>query len=219
MHKPFENRREAGQVLADQLREYADKPDVIVLALPRGGVPIAYEVAQALHAPLDIWVVRKLGVPGHEELAMGATASGGVRVLNHDIVREFDISREVIDAVTREEQREIERRELAYRANLPKPFIEGKIVLLVDDGLATGATMRAALESLRQRNPAKVVVAVPAADPEVCAEFRAEADAVICAITPQPFRAVGYWYRDFSQTSDEEVRDLLQLHRRTHEVE
>lgn len=198
-------------MLATQLQAYTDRPDVIVLALPRGGVPIAYEVARALHAPMDIWVVRKLGVPGHEELAMGAAATGGVRFLNEDIVREFHISPETIEAVTRREQREIARRVQAYRDDLPLPTIAKKTVLLVDDGLATGATMHAAVMALRQKHPAHVVVAVPTAAPEVCEAFRDEADEVVCAITPEPFGAVGYWYEDFAQTSDEEVQQLLQL--------
>lgn len=198
-------------MLATQLQAYADRADVIVLALPRGGVPIAYEVARALHAPMDIWVVRKLGVPGHEELAMGAAATGGVRFLNEDIVREFHVSPEMIEAVTRREQREIARRVQAYRDDLPLPTIAGKTVLLVDDGLATGATMHAAVMALRQKHPAHVVVAVPTAAPEVCEAFRGEADEVVCAITPEPFGAVGCWYEDFAQTSDEEVQQLLQL--------
>jgi predicted phosphoribosyltransferase len=180
-----------------------------VLALPRGGVPVAYEVARALHAPLDVFLVRKLGLPGHEELAMGAVASGGVRVLNRDVVERLQIPDELIDAVTRRELQELERRERAYRGDRPFPDVHGKTVILVDDGLATGSTMRAAAEALRQQRPARLVVAVPAGSPETCDEFRAEVDEVVCAITPQPFYAVGLWYDDFSQTTDDEVRELL----------
>jgi predicted phosphoribosyltransferase len=206
----FRDRTEAGRQLAAKLTAYADRPDVLVLALPRGGVPVAFEVARALHAPLDVFLVRKLGVPGHEELAMGAIASGGVRVLNEDAVRGLGIPDDVLDAVSEGELRELERRERAYRGGRPAPPVRGRTVILVDDGLATGSTMRAAVAALRRQGPARVVVAVPVGSPETCAEFQAEADEAVCARTPEPFYAVGLWYEDFSQTSDEEVRDLLE---------
>ena len=205
----FHDRREAGRLLADKLTAYANRPEVLVLALPRGGVPVAYEVAHALRAPLDVFIVRKLGVPGSEELAMGAVATGGVRVLNDQIVRRLGIPDDVIDAVTTWERQELARRERLYGGDRPLPDVRGRTVILVDDGLATGATMHAAIAALRQQQPDRVVVAVPTASREVCDEFRAEADDVICAITPEPFQAVGLWYEDFSQTSDDEVRELL----------
>jgi putative phosphoribosyl transferase len=205
----FRNRREAGRRLARVLGEYANRPDVLVLALPRGGVPVGYEVAQALHAPLDVFVVRKLGVPGHEELAMGAIASGGVRVLNDEVVRMLDMPEAAIDAVARDEQLELERRESLYRDGRPPVDVRGRTVLLVDDGLATGSTMRAAVKALRAQQPARIVVAVPTAAAQTCDELRREADEVVCPSTPEPFRAVGLWYEDFSQTSDDEVHDLL----------
>jgi putative phosphoribosyl transferase len=205
----FKDRSEAGRLLAQKLAAYANRPDVIVLALPRGGVPVGYEVARALNVPLDIFIVRKLGVPGHEELAMGAVATGGERVLNEQVVRGLGIPDYVIDAVAAWEQQELERRERTYRGNRPPPDVSGKTVILVDDGLATGATMHAAIKALKQRSPARIVVAVPTAAPETCEEMKSQADEVICATTPQPFYAVGLWYEDFSQTTDEEVRDLL----------
>jgi putative phosphoribosyl transferase len=205
----FRDRTEAGQVLADQLVRYAHRPDVVVLALPRGGVPVGYEVAQALHAPLDVFLVRKLGLPGQEELAMGAIASGGIRVLNEEVVRKLNVPEEIIDAVAAEEQQELSRREHDYRAGRPPPDVRGRTVILVDDGLATGSTMRAAVAALRQQGPARIVVAVPVGAPETCTQLRREADEVVCAETPEPFYAVGAWYEDFSQTTDEEVRDLL----------
>ena len=205
----FRDRRHAGRVLAQILAGYANRSDVIVLALPRGGVPVAYEVAKALHAPLDVFVVRKLGVPGHEEYAMGAIASGGVRVLNDEVVQRLGISDAAVDAVTRFEQGELERRERLYRAGRPLPDLRGRTVIVVDDGLATGSTMLAAVRALRAQQPARIVVAVPTAAAETCAQLRSEADEVVCATTPEPFRAVGTWYDDFSQTSDEEVRELL----------
>jgi len=205
----FQDRREAGRVLATRLMQYANRPDVVVLALPRGGVPVGYEVARALHAPLDVFVVRKLGLPGQEELAMGAIASGGVRVLNEDLVRALGIPPQVIERVTAEEERELERRERDYRDGRPPIDVRGKTVILVDDGLATGSSMRVAAEALRKKGPARIVVAVPVAASATCEEFASEVDQVICAATPQPFWAVGQWYRDFSQTTDEEVRDLL----------
>src|SRR6195256_2341357 len=205
----FRDRREAGRLLATKLAAYANRPDVLVLALPRGGVPVAYEVARAVGAPLDVFVVRKLGVPGYEELAMGAVATGGVRVLNDQLIQRLGIPDHVINAVTARERQELARRERLYRDGRPPPDISGRTVILVDDGLATGATMQAAIEALRQQNPARIVVAVPTASPDTCEEMKAKADDVICAITPQPFQAVGRWYRDFSQTTDEEVEALL----------
>src|SRR6266850_1630630 len=207
--KRFRDRREAGRLLAAKLAAYANRPDVIVLALPRGGVPVAYEVARALGAPLDVFVVRKLGVPGYEELAMGAVATGGARVLNEQIVRDLRIPDYVIDRVEAEQRDELARRERAYRGGRPPLDVHGRTVILVDDGLATGATMRAAVKALRQREPARIIVAVPTASPETCEELKAEVDEVDCAITPEPFHAVGYWYEDFTQTTDQEVRELL----------
>jgi predicted phosphoribosyltransferase len=207
--RPFRDRREAGQALATELAAYAHRPDVLVLALPRGGVPVAYEVARALGVPLDVFLVRKLGVPGHEELAMGAVATGGVRVLNDDIVTGLRIPPHVIDAVAAGEQQELMRRQRLYRGDRPPPDVRGRTVILVDDGLATGATMQAAVQALRQQQPARIVVAVPIAAAETCDALREEVDDVICAVTPEPFYAVGLWYGDFAQTTDEEVRDLL----------
>ena len=203
------DRTEAGRRLATELARYADRADVIVLALPRGGVPVAYEVARALRAPLDVFVVRKLGVPGHEELAMGAVASGGVRVLNDQVVRALRIRQDVIEDVTASELRELERREQLYRGERAAPDVRERVVILVDDGLATGATMQAAIAALRQRGPARIVVAVPTAAPETCNQLRDEVDDLICAMTPEPFHAVGLWYEDFSPTTDEEVQELL----------
>jgi predicted phosphoribosyltransferase len=205
----FANRRHAGRVLATRLRAYAGRDDVLVLALPRGGVPVAYEVAQALGAALDVFVVRKLGVPRQPELAMGAIASGGIRVLNEDVVHWYRIPPDVIDAVARTEERELTRRELAYRGGRPAVPIAGKVVVLIDDGLATGSTMRAAIEAVRRLTPARVIVAVPVGAPETCGELRDVADEVVCARTPAPFSAVGVWYEDFSQTTDDEVTRLL----------
>src|SRR5229473_3497134 len=183
----FVNRRHAGSVLAGLLKHYADRPNVLVLALPRGGVPVAFEVAQALNAPLDVFVVRKLGVPGQEELAMGAIATGGVRVVNRDVVDALHIPPDVVDRAAAEEARELERRERSYRGERPEPQVEGQTVILVDDGLATGSTMRAAVAALRQQGPARIVIAVPVGAPETCAEFQAEADETVCARTPDPF--------------------------------
>jgi putative phosphoribosyl transferase len=205
----FHDRFDAGRQLAAKLSKYADRPDVLVLALPRGGVPVGYEVAQALHAPLDVYVVRKLGLPGQEELAMGAIASGGVRVLNPEVVDGLGVPDDVIDAVTEAERQELERREQEYRGQKPPADPRGRIVILVDDGLATGSTMRAAVLALRQQQPARTVVAVPVAAPQVCDEFRAEVDEIVCAITPEQLYAIGLWYQNFSQTTDDEVRDLL----------
>ncbi len=205
----FQDRADAGRKLAGRLSRYAGRDDVIVLGLPRGGVPVAYEVARVLGAPLDVCVVRKLGVPGHEELAMGAISFGGVRVLNPTAVETLGIGEELLDAVTRRELRELERRQLAYRGGRPPPDITGRTVLLVDDGLATGSTMQAAVSAVRGLRPASVVVAVPVAAPDICRGFRALADDVVCVDTPRPFFGVGLWYRDFSQTSDDEVKALL----------
>jgi len=209
MNKPFRDRREAGRLLAEKLVAYADRPDVIVLALPRGGVPIAYEVACALNAPLDVFLVRKLGVPGHEEFAMGAIATGGVRVINDEAVRALRIPDHLIEAVAAKEEQELARREHLYRGDRQPPDIRGKTVILVDDGLATGFTMLAAIKALRKQQAGRIVVAVPIAPPETCDQMREQADDVICAVTPEPFYAVGLWYEDFSQTTDDEVRDLL----------
>ena len=206
----YEDRKQAGRELAARLAAYANRPDLLVLALPRGGVPVAYEVAEALGAPLDVFLVRKLGVPGYEELGMGAIASGGVRVLNEHIVRSVGASGEAIEAVTARERRELERREAAYRDDRPPVDVEGRAVILVDDGLATGSTMRAAVAALRARRPARLVVAVPVGSADTCRDLGAEADDVVCAKTPEPFFAVGAWYGDFSQTTDEEVRELLE---------
>lgn len=205
----FHDRADAGRRLAGKLQRYAGRQDVMVLALPRGGVPVAFEVAQVLGAPLDVFLVRKLGVPGQEELAMGAIASGGIRVLNEQVVRALDIPHEVIEEAAAREERELERREQAYRDGRPAPVVRGRIVILVDDGLATGSTMRAAVAALRRLDPGGVVVAVPVGAADTCAAFREEADEVVCACEPDPFHAVGAWYDDFTQTTDDEVRDLL----------
>lgn len=205
----FRNRFDAGRQLAEKLAHYADRDDVLVLALPRGGVPVGYEVAEALAAPLDVFLVRKLGVPGQEELAMGAIASGGVRVLNEPVVRMLGLSEEEIARVEVGERWELDRREREYRAGRPPLDLRGKIVILVDDGLATGSSMRAAITALRRLGPARIIVAVPVGARETCAEFEREADEAICASEPEPFHAVGIWYDDFAQTSDEEVRELL----------
>ena len=206
----FRDRRDAGQKLAQELLHYANRSDVIVLALPRGGVPVAYEVALALNVPLDIFIVRKLGLPGHEELAIGAIASGGVRVLNHDIVRMLHIPDEMIEQVAQRELKELQRREQQYRGDRPAPEVRDRIVILIDDGLATGASMRAAVAGLRAQNPKRIVVAVPVAAPETCEAFEVEVDEIVCASTPEPFFGVGRWYEDFSQTTDEGVRLFLQ---------
>jgi predicted phosphoribosyltransferase len=205
----FRNRTDAGRQLAEKLAAYANRPDVLVLALPRGGVPVGFEVARELGAPLDVFLVRKLGVPGYEELAMGAVATGGVRVLNDEIVRGLGISEHEIDAAAARELQELARRQRLYRGDRPLPDIAGRTIILVDDGLATGATMRAAIAAVRQPQPARIVVAVPTASPDTCEALKAEADDVVCAMTPEPFLAVGHWYEDFTQTTDDEVRELL----------
>lgn len=206
---PFHDRIDAGRQLVAKLHTYADRPDVVVLALPRGGVPVGFEVAQALHVPLDIFLVRKLGLPGQPELAMGAIATGGVRVLNDDVIERLRVPDETIEAVAQEELRELERRQQRYRGDRPAPSVRDKTVILVDDGLATGSTMRAAVAALRRQRPARIVVAVPVGAAETCADLRTEADEVVCAQTPEPFYAVGLWYEDFAQTTDDEVRELL----------
>jgi putative phosphoribosyl transferase len=210
MDRLFATRREAGVELAKKLAAYANRPDVLVFGLPRGGVPVAYEVAHALHAPLDVFLVRKLGVPGYEELAMGAIASGGVQVLNQEVTSHMGIPERTINAVARREEQELQRRERLYRRDRPPLDVRDRTVILVDDGLATGSTMRAAAAALRQMQPAKLIVAAPVAARETCDEFKEEVDEVVCAVTPDPFMAVGMWYSDFSQTSDDEVRALLE---------
>lgn len=209
MEGAFPDRAEAGRLLGLKLAKYAGAADVIVLGLPRGGVPVAYEVALALRVPLDVFIVRKLGVPGFEELAVGAIASGGVRVLNEEVANALPNADEIIEAVTQRESAELERREHEYRDGRPAPELQNKTVILIDDGLATGATMRAAVKALRQRGAAKIVVAVPVGPPDTCKEFEEVADEVVCASAPEFFQAVGQYYEDFSQTSDDEVRDLL----------
>ncbi|HEY2830365.1 MAG TPA: phosphoribosyltransferase [Thermoanaerobaculia bacterium] len=204
------DRAEAGKLLgAELVRRLAKRQDIVVLALPRGGVPVGYEVARALAAPLDVFIVRKLGVPGQEELAMGAIASGGVRVLNDEVLRYVPVAQRMIDMVAERESRELERREKAYRGNRPPLDVAGKTVVIVDDGLATGSTMKAAVRALRKMSPREIVVAVPVAAPSTCTEFQGLVDEMICLRTPEPFQAVGLWYDDFSQTTDKEVHELL----------
>jgi putative phosphoribosyl transferase len=214
----FRDRTDAGRSLARELTAYANRPDVLVLGLPRGGVPVAYEVAVALRAPLDIILVRKLGVPGEQELAMGAIASGGVRVLNEDVVRMIGIPNSVIEAVAAKEQRELDRRERLYRGARPAPVIEGKTIILVDDGIATGATVRAAIALVRQQRPAAVVVATPVAPASTCDELEADVDELICVMAPRDFLAIGFWYESFPQTTDDEIRLLLDQAWRDHAV-
>ena len=209
MSLPIRQRKVAGQELADELVARIDLDDILILALPRGGVPVAYEIAVELDAPLDLMLVRKLGTPGHVELAMGAIASGGIRVLNEDIVSSLGISDEVIDRVAGEEEKELARREQVYRGKRPRPEIEGQQVMLVDDGIATGATMRAGIAALRQQNPRRIVIAVPVAPPDTIRILHNEADEVVCLAMPEPFMAIGNWYADFNQVTDEEVRQLL----------
>ena len=206
----FRDRSDAGRRLAARLQGYANRPDVVVLALPRGGVPVGYEVARALGAPLDVFLVRKLGFPGQEELAMGAIASGGVRVLNTNLLRRFHVPDHTVEAIAARELAELERRERSYRGSTAPPPVRGRAVILVDDGLATGSTMRAAAAALRRMDPTRIVVAVPVGAESSCEEFGGIVDEVVCAETPEPFRAVGQWYDDFSQTTDEEVRELLE---------
>ena len=209
---PFRDRARAGRELAAQLREFAGRSDVRVLALPRGGVPVAYDVAHALRAPLDVFLVRKLGLPGHEEFAMGAIATGDVVVLDDQVLRTFGVDQQSVDRVIQRERDELERRARAYRGNEPPVDVRGCTVIVIDDGLATGATMRAAVMALRREGPRRIVVAVPVAAPETCRSFREGADAaddVVCLRTPEPFQAVGLWYHDFDQVTDDEVRALL----------
>jgi predicted phosphoribosyltransferase len=209
MSRRFRDRSDAGRVLGARLAAYAHQPGISVLALPRGGVPVAFEVAKALRAPLDVFLVRKLGVPGREELAMGAIATGGVRVLNPEIVRGFQIPDHLIERVAREEELELNRRERAYRGDRPPLEVADRPVIVVDDGLATGSSMRAATIALRRLGPARIMVAVPVAAPETCSQLESEVDEIVCALTPDPLYAVGLWYEEFDQTTDEEVRDLL----------
>jgi predicted phosphoribosyltransferase len=205
----FANRRDAGRFLASKLSHYANHSDVVVLALPRGGVPVGYEVARALNVPLDVFMVRKLGAPQQPELAIGAIATGGVRVVSPELIDRLGVTRQQLEAIAADEEAELERREREFRGDRPSPSLDDKTVILVDDGLATGSTMRAAAAALRQQHPAKIVAAVPTAAPDTCEEFRNVVDEVICGITPDRFLAVGQWYEDFSQTTDQEVRDLL----------
>ena len=207
---PFKDRRDAGRILTQKLSAYARGQNALILALPRGGVPVAYEVALTLNVPMDIFIVRKLGLPGREELAIGAIASGGIRILNRDIIRMLSIPEEVINFVARRELQELQRRERLYRGNRPSPEVRDQTIILIDDGLATGASMRAAVAGVRAQNPARIVVAVPAAAAETCDAFRSEVEEVVCAITPEPFYGVSRWYEDFSQVTDEEVRTLLE---------
>jgi putative phosphoribosyl transferase len=209
MAPPFANREEAGAALTERLSAYANRADVVVLALPRGGVPVGFAIAERLHVPLDVIIVRKLGVPGHEELAMGAVASGGLRVVNRDIVEAAGVEPGAIDAVARAEMRELARREALYRHGRAPPQLSGRVVILVDDGLATGSTMRVAIQAARREKPRHIVVAAPVAARETCTELSREVDEMICLHTPDPFYAVGLWYADFSQTSDEQVIELL----------
>ncbi len=206
----FRDRAEAGKSLAPRLVEFANRPEVLVLALPRGGVPVAYEVARFLNAPLDVFVVRKLGAPWQPELAMGAIASGGMLVINREVVNGLGISQAEIDRAAENERHELDARERAYRGNRPPLDVNGRVVILVDDGLATGSSMRAAAQAIKAQHPAKLIIAVPVAASQTCNELRAEGHEVICAATPEPFLAVGQWYREFSQTTDDEVRDLLE---------
>lgn len=210
MRGTFRDRQDAGRQLAAALAAYANDRAVLVLGLPRGGVPVAYEVARQLHAPLDVFVVRKLGVPGHRELAMGAIASGGVRVLNRDVIDLLQIPESIINAAAADEQKELDRQHRAYRDDLPFPNLAGRIVIIVDDGLATGSTMRAAIRAVRQSGPRRIVAAVPVGAAETCRDLRGEADEVVCAIVPDDFHAVSLWYDEFSQITDQEVRDLLE---------
>ncbi len=206
----FRDRAEAGRLLAAELMRYAGVPDTVVLGLPRGGVPVAFEVAKALRAPLDVFVVRKLGVPAQPELAMGAIASGGIRVLNEEVVQRLGIPEKVIEAVAGEEERELERRESAYRGSRLKPDVRGRTVILIDDGVATGSTMRAAVRALNSQHPARLIVGVPTAAASTWRELRPEVDEFIALMTPEDFESVGQWYENFDQTGDLEVTSLLE---------
>lgn len=217
--RQFANRREAGKQLTRKLSNYKGRADVIVLALPRGGVPVGYEVALELHAPLDIFLVRKLGLPGREELAIGAIASGGIRILNRDIINAVGLNQTMIDLVMKQESRELQRREEQYRGDRPAPDLQDRTVILIDDGLATGASMLAAVQGVRAQNPGQIVVAVPAAAPQAIDLLHPNVDDVVYIIAPDPFEGVGKWYDDFSQTTDEEVKSLLEAaHTRTDSV-
>ncbi len=220
MTKIFRNRSEAGKLLAQSLSAYANSSEVLVLGLPRGGVPVAFEVAKALQVPLDICLVRKLGVPGYKELAMGAIASGHVIFINEDVVQSLGISQEAIEKVIAAERRELKRRERVYRSGQPAPNIKGKTIILIDDGIATGSTIRAALATLRQQQPQKIVLAIPVAPPEACHSLKAEVDELVCLLAPEWFCAIGLWYEDFAQTTDSQVRQLLadkELQRQEHQ--
>ena len=207
----FKDRTEGGQKLGQKLKAYSNREDVMVIGLPRGGVPVAFEVAKTLNVSLDVFLVRKLGVPGNEEFAMGAIASGGVRILNQQIIKSRHISTEAIACIAAQEQRELERREDAYRGNCPPLNLSDRTIILVDDGLATGATMNAAAIAIRQQAPKQIIAAVPVSAPEVCNKFQVKVDEIICAETPKPFKSVGFYYRNFSQTTDDRVQDLLQI--------
>ncbi len=211
----FENRGAAGQTLATRLAQYANRPEVLVLALPRGGVPVGYEVARALHVPLDVFVVRKIGVPSQPELAMGAIASGGMEVINESTIRAMDIDEDTFRTVAAAEHVELERREKAYRGQRPPLDVSNRIIILIDDGLATGSSMRVAVLALRQKNPKRIIVAVPVGAPGACETLGQIADEVICLRMPEPFHAIGLWYEDFSQTTDDEVRTMLQYNAKT----
>ncbi|HZI41480.1 MAG TPA: phosphoribosyltransferase [Gemmatimonadaceae bacterium] len=210
MAERFLNRTDAGRQLAAELTRYGARSDVLVLGLPRGGVPVAFEIAMAIDAPLDVFVVRKLGLPGHEEFGIGAIASGGVRVVDESVLRAYGVDAEMLNQITERERRELRRREHVYRDDRPFPSVADRVVILVDDGLATGSTMRAAVAALRAENPREIVVAVPVGAPETCAAMARLADEVVCLATPEPFYAVGLWYEDFEQTDDDEVHDLLE---------
>ncbi|HEY2856154.1 MAG TPA: phosphoribosyltransferase [Gemmatimonadaceae bacterium] len=210
MDERFQNRTEAGRRLAAALVRYAGRNDVLVLGLPRGGVPVAFEIASALDAPLDVFIVRKLGLPGHEEFGIGAIASGGMRIVDESVLRAYGVDADTLDQITARELRELGRREQLYRDGRPFPTIENRIVILVDDGLATGSTMRAAVAALREKRPREIVVAVPVGARETCATMAALADEIVCLETPDPFYAVGLWYMNFEQTEDDEVHDLLE---------
>lgn len=207
----LQNRTQAGQLLAIDLTEYVNRSDVLVLALPRGGVPVAFEIAKKLNLPLDVCLVRKLGVPKRKELAMGAIGSGGVKIINQDIINWLNIPEDIIDEVTAQEQIELERRDRLYRENRPFPLLENQTIILVDDGIATGSTLRAAIATIKQHHPQKIIIAVPVAPPEICQQLKSEVDEVVCYLQPDPLHSISLWYENFSQTSDQEVRDLLAI--------